>query len=50
MRDEAQAVGSKVVIEWGFRVDLLGWVHQLRAPGFMHGGSMVMRRRPARHL
>ncbi|HUH70929.1 MAG TPA: hypothetical protein VLZ05_19855 [Mycobacterium sp.] len=30
VRDKARALGEKVVIEWGFRVDDFGWVRRLR--------------------
>ena len=31
---KARALGPKVIIEWGFKVDLLGCVRQLRDAGF----------------
>jgi hypothetical protein len=34
VRDKARALGEKVVIEWGFRVNLLGYVRLLRDAGF----------------
>jgi hypothetical protein len=33
-RDRARDLGPKVVIEWGFKVGLLGCVRQLQATGF----------------
>jgi hypothetical protein len=33
-RNQTRALGPNVVIEWGFRPDLIGCVRQLRAAGF----------------